>query len=155
MGSKSDLPTMEAAAAVLDGLGIPNEMRIMSAHRTPEVADAYASSAAGRGVGVIICGAGMAAHLAGAIAGRTRLPVLGVPLNGSLDGLDALLATVQMPPGVPVGTLAIGKAGAKNAAWFAARILALSDAALAGRLEASWEDMAAKVRAADAELQQR
>jgi phosphoribosylaminoimidazole carboxylase PurE protein len=155
MGSKSDLSTMEAAADVLSTLGIEHDMRIMSAHRTPEVADAYASSAKERGVGVIICGAGMAAHLAGAIAGRTRVPVLGVPLNGSLDGLDALLATVQMPPGVPVGTLAIGKAGAKNAAWFAARILALSDEGLAGRLEQAWEDMAAKVRAADAELQKR
>ena len=108
----------------------------MSAHRTPAEADEYASSAAGRGIKVLICGAGMAAHLAGAFAGRTPLPVIGVPLNGSLDGLDALLATVQMPPGVPVATVAIGKAGAKNAALLACQILAINDDELRDRVVA-------------------
>lgn len=153
MGSKSDLPAMSAAGDVLDELGIGYDIRIMSAHRTPAEADAYASTAADRGIKVLICGAGMAAHLAGAVAGRTALPVLGVPLNGSLDGLDALLATVQMPPGVPVGTVAIGKAGAKNAAWLAARIIGTGDAAVQQRVIDGFNAMADKVRAADAELQ--
>ena len=153
MGSKSDLPAMSAAGDVLDSLGIGFEMRIMSAHRTPAEADAFASTAAERGIKVLICGAGMAAHLAGAVAGRTALPVLGVPLNGSLDGLDALLATVQMPPGVPVGTVAIGKAGAKNAAWLAARIIGVADADVQARVIAGFTAMADKVREADAELQ--
>ena len=153
MGSKSDLPAMSAAGDVLDQLGIGYDIRIMSAHRTPAEADEYASSAAGRGLKVLICGAGMAAHLAGAFAGRTPLPVIGVPLNGSLDGLDALLATVQMPPGVPVATVAIGKAGAKNAAWLAARIIGTSDPDIQQRLIAGFDEMADKVREADAELQ--
>ena len=153
MGSKSDLPVMSAAGDVLDELGIGYDIRIMSAHRTPVEADAYATSAAGRGIKVIICGAGMAAHLAGAVAGRTPLPVLGVPLEGSLDGLDALLATVQMPPGVPVGTVAIGKAGAKNAAWLAGRIIGTGDAAVQQRVMDGFNAMADKVREADAELQ--
>ena len=153
MGSKSDLPAMSAAGDVLDELGIGYDIRIMSAHRTPAEADEYASGAAGRGLKVLICGAGMAAHLAGAFAGRTPLPVIGVPLNGSLDGLDALLATVQMPPGVPVATVAIGKAGAKNAAWLAARIIGTSDADVQKRLVDGFDAMADKVRAADAELQ--
>ena len=134
MGSASDLPAMTAAGDVLDELNIGYEMRIMSAHRTPAEADEFASTAAGRGIKVLICGAGMAAHLAGAVAGRTPLPVIGVPLNSSLDGLDALLATVQMPPGVPVATVAIGKAGAKNAAWMAARIIGTGDAAVQQRV---------------------
>jgi len=153
MGSKSDLPAMSAAGDVLDELGIGYDIRIMSAHRTPAEADAYASTAADRGIKVLICGAGMAAHLAGAVAGRTALPVLGVPLNGSLDGLDALLATVQMPPGVPVGTVAIGKAGAKNAAWLAARIIGTGEPAVQQRVIDGFNAMADKVRAADAELQ--
>jgi phosphoribosylaminoimidazole carboxylase PurE protein len=153
MGSQSDLPAMSAAGDVLDQLGIGYDMRIMSAHRTPAEADDYASGAAGRGLKVLICGAGMAAHLAGAFAGRTPLPVIGVPLNGSLDGLDALLATVQMPPGVPVATVAIGKAGAKNAAWLAARIIGTSDASIQQRVMDGFDAMADKVRAADAELQ--
>ena len=153
MGSKSDLPVMTAAGDVLDSLGIGYDIRIMSAHRTPAEADEYASTAADRGVKVLICGAGMAAHLAGAVAGRTALPVIGVPLNGSLDGLDALLATVQMPPGVPVATVAIGKAGAKNAAWLAARIIGIADAAIQKRVIDGFNDMADKVREADAELQ--
>ena len=153
MGSASDLPVMKAAAEVLDQLVIPWEMRVVSAHRTPAEADAWASGAAERGVQVLICAAGMAAHLAGAVAGRTLLPVIGVPLEGSFLGLDALMATVQMPPGVPVATVAVGKAGAQNAAWLAARILALGDPALGQRLLAAREAMAEKVRAADAELQ--
>jgi phosphoribosylaminoimidazole carboxylase PurE protein len=153
MGSQSDLPVMSAAGDVLEQLGIGYDMRIMSAHRTPAEADEYASGAAGRGLKVLICGAGMAAHLAGAFAGRTPLPVIGVPLNGSLDGLDALLATVQMPPGVPVATVAIGKAGAKNAAWLAARIIGTSDASIQQRVMDGFDAMADKVRAADAELQ--
>ncbi len=153
MGSASDLPAMGGASAVLEELGIGYEMRIMSAHRTPEEADAFASSAEARGIKVLICGAGMAAHLAGCVAGRTMLPVLGVPLSASFDGMDALLATVQMPPGVPVGTVAVGKAGAKNAAWLAARIIALGDSDLRARLEDAVKAMADKVRAADAALQ--
>ncbi|MEC8194675.1 MAG: 5-(carboxyamino)imidazole ribonucleotide mutase [Myxococcota bacterium] len=153
MGSASDLPAMTAAGDVLDELNIGYEMRIMSAHRTPAEADEFASTAAGRGIKVLICGAGMAAHLAGAVAGRTPLPVIGVPLNSSLDGLDALLATVQMPPGVPVATVAIGKAGAKNAAWMAARIIGTGDAAVQQRVIDGFNAMADKVRAADAELQ--
>lgn len=153
MGSGSDLPAMTAAGDVLDELGIGFEMRIMSAHRTPAEADEFASTAADRGIKVLICGAGMAAHLAGAVAGRTPLPVIGVPLNSSLDGLDALLATVQMPPGVPVATVAIGKAGAKNAAWLAARIIGTGDADVQQRVIAGFNAMADKVRAADAELQ--
>jgi len=153
MGSGSDLPAMTAAGDVLDELGIGFEMRIMSAHRTPAEADEFASTAAGRGIKVLICGAGMAAHLAGAVAGRTPLPVIGVPLNSSLDGLDALLATVQMPPGVPVATVAIGKAGAKNAAWMAARIIGTGDPDVQQRVIDGFNAMADKVRAADAELQ--
>ncbi len=153
MGSKSDLPVMRAAADVLTQLQIGHELRIMSAHRTPEEADAYASSARERGVQVLICGAGMAAHLAGCVAGRTLLPVIGVPLGASMGGMDALLATVQMPPGVPVATVAVGKAGAKNAAWLAARIISVADPEVLSRLEAAVAGMADAVRAADAELQ--
>jgi phosphoribosylaminoimidazole carboxylase PurE protein len=135
MGSESDRPAMEAAGAVLDELGIPFEIQVMSAHRTPAKVAAYAEGAADRGLRVLVAGAGMAAHLAGAVAARTILPVIGVPLDGSpLLGLDALLATVQMPPGIPVATVAVGKAGAKNAGFLAAQILALSDPELARRL---------------------
>jgi phosphoribosylaminoimidazole carboxylase PurE protein len=153
MGSASDLPAMTAAGEVLDALNIGYEIRIMSAHRTPVEADTFATTAVEKGMKVLICGAGMAAHLAGAIAARTPLPVIGVPLNSSLDGLDALLATVQMPPGVPVATVAIGKAGAKNAAWLAARIIGAADPDVQGRVVAAFDAMADKVRAADAELQ--
>jgi phosphoribosylaminoimidazole carboxylase PurE protein len=153
MGSQSDLPVMTAAGEVLDELKIGYEMRIMSAHRTPAEADAFASSAAGKGMKVLICGAGLAAHLAGAVAGRTPLPVIGVPLNSALDGLDALLATVQMPPGVPVATVAIGRAGAKNAAWLAARIIGTGDPAVQQRVIDGFNAAADKVRAADAALQ--
>ena len=135
MGSASDKERMEPAGRVLDSLGVPWEMHVMSAHRTPDRVAEYAEGAAARGIRVLVCGAGMAAHLAGAVAARTILPVIGVPLDGSpLLGLDALLATVQMPPGVPVATVAVGSAGAKNAGYLAAQILALSDPALGARL---------------------
>lgn len=135
MGSESDRARMEGASQVLEELGVEHEVHVMSAHRTPDKVAAYASGAADRGMRVLIAGAGMAAHLAGAVASRTILPVIGVPLDGSaLLGLDALLATVQMPPGIPVATVAVGKAGAKNAGFLAAQILALSDEALAARL---------------------
>jgi 5-(carboxyamino)imidazole ribonucleotide mutase len=124
MGSKSDLPTMQAAIDTLTSLGIAHEVRVMSAHRTPEVVAQYAQSAEGRGLEVLIAAAGGAAHLAGVVASMTVLPVLGVPMQTSaLNGLDSLLSTVQMPGGVPVATLAIGKAGAVNAAILAAEIL--------------------------------
>ncbi|MFO7949996.1 MAG: 5-(carboxyamino)imidazole ribonucleotide mutase [Candidatus Fermentibacteraceae bacterium] len=135
MGSESDRKTMEKGTAVLEELGIPHEISVMSAHRTPEKVAEYASGAAGRGIRVLIAGAGLAAHLAGAVAAHSRLPVIGVPLEaGGLGGLDALLSTVQMPKGVPVATVAIGSHGARNAAWLAARILALGGDDLAGRL---------------------
>lgn len=137
MGSQSDWPTMRAAAEVLDALGVTYETRIVSAHRTPDRMFAYAEAAAGRGLCAIIAGAGGAAHLPGMIAAKTRLPVLGVPVKSrALSGLDSLLSIVQMPKGVPVGTLAIGEAGAANAALLAAAMLATTDAALAERLEA-------------------
>ena len=137
MGSQSDWPTMEAAAEVLVALGVAYETRIVSAHRTPDRMFAYAESAAGRGLQVIIAGAGGAAHLPGMLAAKTRVPVLGVPVQSkALSGLDSLLSIVQMPRGVPVGTLAIGTAGAANAGLLAAAILANTDEALAGRLDA-------------------
>lgn len=137
MGSQSDWDTMRAAADVLDALGIAHEVRIVSAHRTPDRMFAYAETAAGRGLKAIIAGAGGAAHLPGMIAAKTRVPVLGVPVqSAALSGLDSLLSIVQMPKGVPVGTLAIGKAGAANAALLAAAILAGWDAGLAARLDA-------------------
>ena len=136
MGSDSDWPTMEPAAAVLDEFGVAGEVRVVSAHRTPLKLARYAADAAGRGLKVIIAGAGGAAHLPGMTAASTRLPVLGVPVESrTLQGLDSLLSIAQMPKGVPVGTLAIGKAGAINAALLAAAILALEDAGLARRLE--------------------
>jgi 5-(carboxyamino)imidazole ribonucleotide mutase len=136
MGSRSDWETMRHAAETLDALGIAHETRIVSAHRTPERLYDYAKGAAPRGLKVIIAGAGGAAHLPGMAASMTRLPVLGVPVeSNALSGRDSLLSIVQMPAGVPVGTLAIGKAGAVNAALLAAAILAVSDDALAGRLE--------------------
>ena len=136
MGSRSDWETMERASQVLADLGVPHECDIVSAHRTPDKLAAYASSAADRGLSVIIAGAGGAAHLPGMIAAQTRLPVLGVPVeSAALKGQDSLLSIVQMPAGVPVGTLAIGRAGAANAALLAVSILALSDATLRDRLE--------------------
>jgi len=138
MGSQSDWATLKAAAAILDTLGVPHETRIVSAHRTPDRLYEYAKAAAGRGLKAIIAGAGGAAHLPGMTASMTALPVLGVPIESkALKGMDSLLSIVQMPGGIPVATFAIGEAGAKNAALYAAAILALSDAALAGRL-AAW-----------------
>ena len=137
MGSKSDWDTMKAAAEALDALGVAYEAKVVSAHRTPQRLYDYATSAKARGVKVIIAGAGGAAHLPGMAASMTTLPVLGVPVRSrALKGLDSLLSIVQMPSGVPVGTLAIGEAGAANAGLLAASILALSDEALAKRLEA-------------------
>lgn len=135
MGSESDLPVMEEAKRILDDFDIGSEVKILSAHRTPELTREYISKAGGRGLRVIIAGAGMANHLAGAAAAHTILPVIGVPLEGSpLHGLDSLLSTVQMPAGVPVACVAIGKAGAKNAAFLAAEILALNNKKIAGKL---------------------
>ena len=135
MGSESDRGVMEEAARVLEAHGVPHELVVRSAHRTPVETARWARAAAGRVVRVLIAGAGGAAHLAGAVAAHSRLPVLGVPLASSpLGGFDALLATVQMPPGVPVGTLGVGSWGARNAAHLALRILALDDPALARRL---------------------
>jgi 5-(carboxyamino)imidazole ribonucleotide mutase len=137
MGSRSDWETMRHSAEMLDALEVAYETKVVSAHRTPERLYEYARAAAGRGLKVIVAGAGGAAHLPGMAASMTRLPVLGVPVRSkALDGLDSLLSIVQMPAGVPVGTLAIGQAGAANAGLLAASILALSDEALAGRLEA-------------------
>jgi phosphoribosylaminoimidazole carboxylase PurE protein len=146
MGSDSDLPVMTEAARVLQKLDVAFELEVTSAHRSPQRTAEIVRGAEGRGVRVFIAGAGSAAHLAGVVASHTTLPVLGVPLAASdLQGLDALLATVQMPAGIPVGTLAIGKAGAANAAWLAASIVALSDGALALRLAAERSAMAEKV----------
>lgn len=136
MGSQSDWPTMQCAAAILDELEVEYEARIVSAHRTPDRMTAFAKGAEGEGFGVIIAGAGGAAHLPGMIASMTHLPVLGVPVQSrALSGMDSLLSIVQMPTGIPVGTLAIGEAGAKNAALLAAAILALSDDGLSERLQ--------------------
>src|SRR5215467_4830353 len=136
MGSKSDWDTMRNAVETLDELGVPNEARVLSAHRTPDATTEFARGAADRGLRVIIAGAGGAAHLAGVIAAHTWLPVLGVPIQSKLQGLDSLLSTAQMPGGIPVGTLAIGEAGAKNAGRLAAAILATSDDMLRQKLEA-------------------
>ena len=152
MGSDSDWPVVKAACAQLEELDIPFEARILSAHRTPSAAADFARGAREAGFGVIICAAGMAAHLAGAFAANTVLPVIGVPMRGGvLDGLDALLSTVQMPGGIPVAAVAVG--GAKNAAVLAAEILAVSDRDLASRLEAQRRDMEAQIARKDARLQ--
>ena len=153
MGSDSDWPVVKGACAQLTEFGIPYEAHILSAHRTPAAAAEFASTARSRGFGVLICAAGMAAHLAGAFAGNSTLPVIGIPMKGgTMDGLDALLATVQMPSGIPVATVAIN--GAKNAAVLAAQILAVSDDALAEKLEASRADMAVQIAKKEAQLQQ-
>ncbi|KCZ59557.1 N5-carboxyaminoimidazole ribonucleotide mutase [Hyphomonas chukchiensis] len=137
MGSQSDWPVMRHAAAILEEMGVPHEAKIVSAHRTPDRLTEYAKAAKGRGLKVIIAGAGGAAHLPGMTAAMTPLPVLGVPVQSkTLSGLDSLLSIVQMPRGVPVGTLAIGEAGAVNAGLMAAAIIALSDAAVAAKLDA-------------------
>ncbi len=146
MGSKSDWDTMRLASDTLTQLGIPNESRVISAHRAPDALFEYVSKAESQGLRVFIAGAGGAAHLPGVIAAKTSLPVLGVPMQSkSLQGLDSLLSIVQMPKGVPVGTLAIGEAGATNAALFAAAILALSDSKIKQRLNEYRENQTAKV----------
>ena len=153
MGSASDLPVVEKAAQVLQDFGVPYEMHIYSAHRTPEEARNFAACAKEKGFGVIIAAAGMAAHLAGAMAANTVLPVIGIPCKGpSLEGLDALLATVQMPSGIPVATVAVD--GAKNAAYLAIEILALSEESLGEKLEAFRRAEAEKILQKDRELQQ-
>ena len=144
MGSKSDWEIMREAARMLTDLDIPHESRVLSAHRTPDLMAQFAREAAGRGIQVIIAGAGGAAHLPGMIAAQSILPVLGVPILSKLSGLDSLLSIVQMPAGIPVGTLAIGAAGAKNAALLAAAILSLHDPALAARLAAFREKQSAE-----------
>ena len=144
MGSRSDWEYMAAAAEVMDELQIPHELRVLSAHRTPEQTLEYAAAASGRGLKAIIAGAGGAAHLAGVIAAKTILPVIGVPMPATtLNGIDSLLSIVQMPKGVPVATMAIGKAGAANAGLFAAAIIALGDARLAERLR-EWRAVRAR-----------
>ena len=136
MGSKSDLPVMEESAKVLNDFGIANEMRVLSAHRTPKETAEYAEGLKGRGVSVVICGAGASAALSGVVSAHTIIPVIGVPIDSTaLNGMDALLSTVQMPPGVPVGAVAVGKGGAKNAALLALRIMSLSDKAIEKKLE--------------------
>jgi phosphoribosylaminoimidazole carboxylase PurE protein len=153
MGSDSDLPIMGEAAKILDDFGVGFELILTSAHRAPERTAKYAAEAQGRGVRVIIAGAGAAAHLAGVIASQTALPVIGVPIDAtSLKGMDALFATVQMPGGVPVATMAIGKAGAKNAALFAIRMLALTDKRLAKKLDDYIAQMARDVEAKQEKL---
>ena len=153
MGSGSDLPTMQACLDMLDKLGITYEVKITSAHRTPEATHDYVKDADTRGCGVFIAAAGLAAHLAGAVASATVKPVIGVPMNGALEGMDALLSTVQMPGGIPVATVAIGKHGAKNSAYLAAQILATADEGLHQRLIQERADSANAVMKADAELQ--
>lgn len=146
MGSDSDLPVLEGAFEVLQKFHVPFEAAVLSAHRTPDHAARYAETAAARGLKVLIAAAGWAAHLAGVVASKTTLPVIGVPVDSSpLKGMDALLSTVQMPPGVPVAAMAIGKGGARNAALFAVQILALSDQALAQALRRSKEEMVSEV----------
>ena len=152
MGSDSDWPVVKGACQQLKEYGIPFEAHIMSAHRTPAAAADFAKNARKNGFGVLICAAGMAAHLAGAFAGNSTLPVIGIPMKGGMiDGLDALLATVQMPSGIPVATVAVG--GAKNAAVLAAQILAVSDDALAAKLDQARADMAEQIAAKEQKLQ--
>ncbi len=152
MGSDSDFPVVKSALTELKNYGVPFECVVMSAHRTPELASQFASNAKANGFGVIICAAGMAAHLAGVVAGHTTLPVIGIPIKSTFDGLDALLATVQMPSGIPVATVAVN--GAKNAALLAIQMLALSDEALAQKLEQAKQDMIDGVMAKNQKLQE-
>ncbi|MCI9610012.1 MAG: 5-(carboxyamino)imidazole ribonucleotide mutase [Oscillibacter sp.] len=152
MGSDSDWPVVRSACAQLDAFGIPYEAHIMSAHRSPALVAEFSGYARKNGFGVIICAAGLAAHLAGAVAANTTLPVIGIPMKGgAMDGLDALLATVQMPSGIPVATVALN--GAKNAAILAAQILAVEDENLAAWLDAARRDMAVQLEEKDAALQ--
>lgn len=150
MGSTSDLPVMEKACKLLDELQVPFEVNALSAHRTPEAVEEFARGAKDRGIKVIIAGAGMAAALPGVIAASTTLPVIGVPIKGMLDGLDAMLSIIQMPPGIPVAT--VGVNGAQNAAILAVEMLALADGELAGRLSGYKSGLKAKIEKANAEL---
>jgi len=152
MGSDSDFPIVKDAVKELKAYGVPYEVHVMSAHRTPELASEFASKAKDNGFGVIICAAGMAAHLAGVIAGHTTLPVIGIPIKSTFDGLDALLATVQMPSGIPVATVAVN--GAKNAAILAIQMLSLSDETLAEKLLDAKKAMIDGVKAKDAKMQE-
>ena len=152
MGSLSDKDAMSRAADVLDRFGVDYEWKVSSAHRTPHATHEYVSTARERGIQVIICGAGLAAHLAGAAAAATTLPIIGVPLNGALDGLDSLLATVQMPPGIPVATVAIGSPGAKNAAYLAIQMMAITDEALQTALTEDRAAMRRSIAAASEKL---
>ncbi len=153
LGSDSDWPVVKAASAQLEELEIPWEAHILSAHRTPDAAARFAKGARDNGFGAVICAAGLAAHLAGAVAANTTLPVIGIPMKGgALDGLDALLSTVQMPSGIPVAAVALN--GAKNAALLAAEILAVCDDTLAGRLDALRRDMEAQIAKKEDKLQE-
>lgn len=156
MGSDSDWEVMREAVNVLDELGVESIVEVMSAHRSPEQVRSFVQQADEQDIALFVCGAGLAAHLAGAVAAQTTRPVLGVPLAaGSMGGLDALLSTVQMPPGVPVATFAVGSPGARNAGIFAAQVLALGDGELAGRLHAMKRAMENKVADAAARLRQK
>ena len=153
MGSKSDLPVMEEATAMLKQFGVDSEIRVLSAHRCPEEVAAFAKGAFDNGISAIIAGAGMAAHLPGVIAAYTTLPVIGVPIDASsLGGIDALLSIVQMPPGIPVATVGIGKAGAKNAALLVLEMLAIAEPQLKNKLAAYRDTLKKTVLAADAEM---
>ncbi|MGN0602247.1 MAG: 5-(carboxyamino)imidazole ribonucleotide mutase [Oscillospiraceae bacterium] len=152
MGSDSDFSVVKSALTELKNYGVPFECKVMSAHRTPELASEFAAHAKENGFGVIICAAGMAAHLAGVIAGHTTLPVIGIPIKSTFEGLDALLATVQMPSGIPVATVAVN--GAKNAAILAIQMLALTDEALSQKLQQAKQDMIDGVMAKDKKLQE-
>ncbi|MBH80901.1 MAG: 5-(carboxyamino)imidazole ribonucleotide mutase [Gammaproteobacteria bacterium] len=154
MGSASDWPVMQATTEVLDQLGVEFEVRVTSAHRTPAATMSYVQEATERGCGVFVCAAGLAAHLAGAVAAHTVRPVIGVPIDaGPLSGFDALLSTVQMPGGIPVATVAIGKAGARNAGYLAVQMLSLADSALADRLASERQANVEKIQTQNAELQ--
>ena len=155
MGSKSDLPILKGAFQVFEQFNVPFTARVISAHRTPEAATKFASEAEAAGIKVIICAAGMAAHLGGVVAAHTTLPVIGLPVASEpFNGLDSLLATVQMPPGIPVAAVTVGKAGGKNSALYAISILALSCPELAAKLKAFRVEQTAKVQQADQELQE-
>lgn len=155
MGSKSDLPIVDGALRVFDEFGVPYEAHAMSAHRTPSEAIEFAAGAEAKGFKVVICAAGMAAHLGGVVAAHTTLPVIGIPIASEpFNGIDALLSIVQMPPGIPVAAVTAGKAGGKNAGLYAVSILALSDAALAEKLKAFRRSQTEQVLKADAELQE-
>jgi len=156
MGSESDWPVMQSSAETLESLGVRCEVRVTSAHRTPRATAEYVADAEKRGCSAFICGAGMAAHLAGAVAAMTIKPVIGVPIDsGPLAGFDALLSTVQMPGGIPVATVAVGKAGAKNAGYLAAQMMALNNSALADRLRADRDAGAARVAEQNSKLARR